>query len=491
MFRSVHEGDLDDWQAFLDFCEAWLSTTGQGNFDASFDHDSSGKIDIRDFAYFASVWDTPSFEETDFYYLHDALGSVRGLIGGRYNRESDREFYNYDVYGSPSNAIEPSAAGNPVRFAGYRYDAETGLYDLRNRAYDPLYGRFLQHDPIGYADSMNLYEYVLSNPANYVDPWGLMALEDDLTPGQLKDLLTNPEGKDLEKMCDDQVLCYVTDLLKFREGRITLFMYLFDGGVPRLEREAMGMTGVNVANSGLNEAFVRNGQIYLGDPFLTVGDVRQPFKNKCYMNQCKRRMKELVREVVTTAILQIEGGIALKGAGLLLKVAQQARGPMVWGGSRCMDEFVGTAANYADDLAKDATQFFGQASNAGRTNAQLVQEIGTRAEAWGVREGLGKGPVAGTYKHGYADKLLTRYQNMFGDRGLSTESRFINGAPWERGVDPLRGSIRLDVVEGSLNNPSWVWDYKFGSSQLTPARINQIRTGAGLGPNIPITEVKP
>jgi hypothetical protein len=35
------------------------------------------------------------------------------------------------------------------------------------------------------------------------------------------------------------------------------------------------------------------------------------------------------------------------------------------------------------------------------------------------------------------------------------------------------------------------WDYKFGSSTLSPARIGQIRTGAGLSPNIPITEVKP
>jgi hypothetical protein len=35
------------------------------------------------------------------------------------------------------------------------------------------------------------------------------------------------------------------------------------------------------------------------------------------------------------------------------------------------------------------------------------------------------------------------------------------------------------------------WDYKFGSSHLTPTRINQIRTGAGLNPTVPITEVKP
>lgn len=126
-----------------------------------------------------------------------------------------------------------------------------------------------------------------------------------------------------------------------------------------------------------------------------------------------------------------------------------------------------------------------------RTNAQLVEEIGARADAWGVRQGLGNGPVASTLKHGYAEKLLNRYQGMFGDRGLTAEARFINGAPWQRGVDPLSGSIRLDVVEGPLTNPTWVWDYKFGGAQLTPARINQIRMGAGLGPNVPVVEVRP
>ena len=35
-------------------------------------------------------------------------------------------------------------------------------------------GRFMQRDPIGYAGgSMNLYQYVLSNPTKYVDPFGL------------------------------------------------------------------------------------------------------------------------------------------------------------------------------------------------------------------------------------------------------------------------------------------------------------------------------
>jgi hypothetical protein len=132
----------------------------------------------------------------------------------------------------------------------------------------------------------------------------------------------------------------------------------------------------------------------------------------------------------------------------------------------------------------------GAQSAAAQTNGQLVQEIAERADAWGVRQGLGNGPVAGTLKHGYAEQLLDRYQSMFGSRGLSTEVRYLNGAEWQSGM-PLKGSIRLDVVEGPLNNPTLVWDYKFGNALLTPARVSQIRTGAGLGPAVPVDAVRP
>jgi RHS repeat-associated protein len=46
-------------------------------------------------------------------------------------------------------------------------------YYMRARVYDPRLGRFLQTDPIGYGDGMNMYAYVGGDPVNRWDPTGL------------------------------------------------------------------------------------------------------------------------------------------------------------------------------------------------------------------------------------------------------------------------------------------------------------------------------
>jgi RHS repeat-associated protein len=65
--------------------------------------------------------------------------------------------------------------GNEVLYAGYRYDPETSLYQLRYRQYDPSTGRFLQRDPSGYNGTMNAYGYAGGNPVTTSDPMGLAA----------------------------------------------------------------------------------------------------------------------------------------------------------------------------------------------------------------------------------------------------------------------------------------------------------------------------
>jgi RHS repeat-associated protein len=120
-----------------------------------------------------------------YYYHPDALGSVVAITnssGGPVER------YAYDAYGLATvtngtfTAVPPngwgtphSAIGNPWMFTSRQLDEEAGLYFYRARYYDPLKGRFLQRDPVRYADGQSLYEYVKDNPLNYTDPGGTTA----------------------------------------------------------------------------------------------------------------------------------------------------------------------------------------------------------------------------------------------------------------------------------------------------------------------------
>ena len=87
------------------------------------------------------------------------------------------ESYEYDPWGKVLKApTDQVGAENPIRYAGYYYDTDTGLYYVKARYYSPDLGRWLTKDPDGGdrkdPQSINPYIYVDNDPVNKVDPDG-------------------------------------------------------------------------------------------------------------------------------------------------------------------------------------------------------------------------------------------------------------------------------------------------------------------------------
>lgn len=113
---------------------------------------------------------------SSFFYHQNYLNSTSALTdssGAVVERYSYREYGETSILAADGTTVlGASGVSNPYRYTGRRFDDESNLYYYRARFYSPVRGRFLQRDPKGYADGMGLYQYVSSNPLNYVDPFG-------------------------------------------------------------------------------------------------------------------------------------------------------------------------------------------------------------------------------------------------------------------------------------------------------------------------------
>ena len=116
---------------------------------------------------------------TAYYFYKNLQGDViaitnaNGAVVARYT---------YDAWGVPTIKEDTSgcniAAINPFRYRGYYYDAETNLYYLQSRYYDPAVGRFINADRTENVCltrailSTNAYCYCENNPVNEIDDQG-------------------------------------------------------------------------------------------------------------------------------------------------------------------------------------------------------------------------------------------------------------------------------------------------------------------------------
>lgn len=97
----------------------------------------------------------------------DAVGAVK-------------ERYGYDAFGQ-SRVMKPGFGNRnsskydwETRYDSYRFDKESGFYQVRHRFLHPTLGRWTTRDPVGYGNGANLYCYVANGQG--IDPLGLFQI---------------------------------------------------------------------------------------------------------------------------------------------------------------------------------------------------------------------------------------------------------------------------------------------------------------------------
>ena len=136
-----------------------------------FHYDSSGEV--------IGFTRTVNGTDTEYFYVKNLQGDILKVITAT---GTEAAAYTYDAWGKLLTSTGDMADVNPLRYRGYYYDTETGLYYLQSRYYDPEVGRWINIDNVEYLGtedeliSYNLFTYCLNNPVNRTDENGNLSL---------------------------------------------------------------------------------------------------------------------------------------------------------------------------------------------------------------------------------------------------------------------------------------------------------------------------
>jgi len=139
-------------------------------YTLDFIYESNGKP-------YALIYTPTNGTATTYYYVLDLQGDVVAMLN---STGSIVARYAYNAWGKLLSVTDANGAAitdpanialvNPLRYRGYYYDAETGLYYLQSRYYDPAICRFISTDAADSAmaaediHDTNLFAYCGDNP---------------------------------------------------------------------------------------------------------------------------------------------------------------------------------------------------------------------------------------------------------------------------------------------------------------------------------------
>ena len=146
-----------------------LSQMTVGSTTYYFIYDASGRISMLQHG------------QDIYHYVTNIQGDVIAILDAYGNMVVE---YQYDAWGNilSTSGSMASTLGlhNPLRYRGYVYDTETGLYYLQSRYYNPTWGRFINADSQlsgGELTGLNMFAYCGNNPVRFIDPSGKAFIE--------------------------------------------------------------------------------------------------------------------------------------------------------------------------------------------------------------------------------------------------------------------------------------------------------------------------
>ena len=110
-----------------------------GGTELEFFYDENGSPYA--FSYKATASATPVM----YYYVTNLQGDVVSILNAGGTSVAE---YSYNAWGKVLSATGTMAAINPIRYRGYYFDSDSGLYYLKSRYYDPNLQRFINSDDI-------------------------------------------------------------------------------------------------------------------------------------------------------------------------------------------------------------------------------------------------------------------------------------------------------------------------------------------------------
>ncbi|WP_068775021.1 SpvB/TcaC N-terminal domain-containing protein [Paenibacillus sp. FJAT-26967] len=107
------------------------------------------------------------------YQLSDILGSSTMEVDEEGSLISYEEYLPYGGTSYITGADQREVQLKEYRYSGKERDDCTGLYYYGARYYPPWLGRWINADPAGTADGLNMYAFVGGNPVRFIDPEGM------------------------------------------------------------------------------------------------------------------------------------------------------------------------------------------------------------------------------------------------------------------------------------------------------------------------------